>query len=366
VQQEPHYTDVPVPRVTLPLAAEVAIDDALLAWMGVTLPMRDFREVARVRKEVHEARELFRDRGWLEKPADYHQRPPELSERDVRLRPLSLRGLGYEHLRFESGYEPHPDEPGRGRWLSYAPNRTAHAWVLRHAGEARPWLVCVHGYQMGAPAIDLRAFRTAHLHYRLGLNVALPVLPLHGPRKIGRMSGDGFLSANFLDTVHAEAQAMWDLRRLLSWIRAQGAPQVGAHGLSLGGYNTALLASLDAELACAIPGIPATDFTRLTWRHGPPLHLRYAEHEGLVHDEAAEVLQVISPLTLEPLVPKERRYLFAATSDLLVPPDQVRDLWRHWGRPRIVWYPGGHVTFRLHDEVDSLFHDALRESGLVA
>jgi hypothetical protein len=73
---------------------------------------------------------------------------------------------------------------------------------------------------------------------------------------------------------------------------------------------------------------------------------------------------VVSPLALEPLVPKERRYLFGAISDLLVPADQVRDLWRHWDRPRIVWYQGSHVTFRAHPEVDALFDDALRESGL--
>ena len=30
----------------------------------------------------------------------------------------------------------------------------------------------------------------------------------------------------------------------------------------------------------------------------------------------------------------------AASRDRLVPPEQVRDLWRHWEQPRIEWYPG--------------------------
>ena len=127
-----------------------------------------------------------------------------------------------------------------------------------------------------------------------------------------------------------------------------------------------LLACLDDDLACAIPGIPATDFARLTWRHGPPLHLKYAEHHGLVHDETAELMQVVSPLVLEPQVPKERRYIFAAASDLLVPPDQVRDLWRHWDRPRIEWFQGAHLTFGFHPRVERLLADAFRESGLAA
>jgi hypothetical protein len=50
----------------------------------------------------------------------------------------------------------------------------------------------------------------------------------------------------------------------------------------------------------------------------------------------------------------------------MVPPDQVRDLWRQWERPRIEWYQGGHLTFRLHRRVRMLIDDALRECGLVA
>src|SRR5690606_6600666 len=128
----------------------------------------------------------------------------------------------------ESGYEPHDGEPGRERWLSYAPCRTGHAWVLRHReattanGEPRPWLVCIHGYQMGTPIVDFGAFRPAWLARRLGLNLVLPVLPIHGPRRIRRVSGDGFLAGELLDTVHALAQAAWDLRRIVSWVRAQG------------------------------------------------------------------------------------------------------------------------------------------------
>ena len=56
--------------------------------------------------------------------------------------------------------------------------------------------------------------------------------------------------------------------------------------------------------------------------------------------------------------------LFAGVADRLVPPDQPRDLWRHWGRPRIVWYQGGHLTFWLHREVRALVGEALRSGGL--
>ncbi|MDJ0865548.1 MAG: alpha/beta hydrolase, partial [Myxococcota bacterium] len=244
------------------------------------------------------------------------------------------------------------------------PCRTAHAWVLRHRGPERPWLLCINGYQMGTPLVDFGAFRPEWLHHRLGMNLAIGVLPMHGPRRIRRVSGDGFLAGDLLDTVHGFAQTAWDLRRLLSWVRAQGATRVGVHGLSLGGYSTALLASLADDLACAIPGIPATDFARLSWRHGPQRELRRAEELGLGLGETRELKRVVSPLALTPKVPVERRYIYGGSSDLLVPPDQVRDLWRHWERPKICWYPGAHVTFGFHPQVRRFVQDALRESEL--
>lgn len=363
VWQEPHEDEVPLPETSLRLAVEVAVDEAVLASMALRQPMLSLSLHERIQEEVHAARLLFRAHGWLENPMAYHETPPALDAPSARA--CRAGSLAYEHVSFESGYEPRADEPGRVRWLSYTKNRTAHAWVMRHPGPPRPWLVCIHGYEMGVPRFDLRAFDAHILHHRYGLNLVLPILPLHGPRKIGLQSGGGYLTGNFLDTVHAEAQAMWDIRRLLTWIRAQGGEQIGVYGLSLGGYNTALLASLEDGFACAIAGIPATDFIQLTFRHGPPLQVRFAERHGFVHDEVAEVLSVVSPMVVQPRLPVERRYLFAAVADRIVPAEHPRNLWRHWGKPRMVWYQGGHLTFRAHRGVAGIVEDALRESGLV-
>lgn len=352
--------DVPAVALNVGLAAKVAIDEAVLGTMVLRMrpPAQPTRHLSA--EEVRRAQALFAERGWLEKPESFHTDPPPLDSPD--LAPAHVRGIAYEHLSFESGFEPHADTPGRERWLDYASNRTAHAWVLRHSGPARPWLVCIHGYGMGSPFVDLGAFDPALLHRRLGLNLILPVLPLHGPRKIGRSSGTGFIAGFEFDTVHAEAQAMWDVRRILSWVRAQGAPAVGAYGLSLGGYTTALLACLDADLACAIPGIPAADFGRLQRRFATPMLLREAEAIGLGWDDIEAVLRVVSPLALEPLTPHDRRFLFAGTADRLVPPDQVRDLWIHWDRPRIVWYQGSHLSIAREPAVRALLREALETS----
>ena len=323
---------------------EVALDEALLGTMVTTLPMPEVGDSARLVAELDEARVLFRDRGWLKDPVAYHRAPlpPEPELREAR-----VRGLRYEHARFESGYQPWEEEPGRERWLSRVANRTAHAWVMRHAEPERPWLVCVHGYQMGMPLVDTAAFDAGRLHRERGLNLLLPVLPLHGPRKTGRISGVGYLGGDFLDTVHAAAQAIWDLRRWVGWIRAQGGRRIGAYGLSLGGYTVSTLAAFE-PLERVVAGIPAADFARLVYAHAPADRLREEERAGLEREAVEEVLRVVSPLELEPLVPRSERAIFAGVADRLVPADQVRDLWRHWGRPEIGWYPGAHVGFGRH------------------
>jgi len=362
LRETPGAPGVTQPEPSLRLSAEIAADDAMLALFDFALPQPSDAEARRHVQELAEAEELFAARGWLEKPASFHATPAAFDA--VASKRRRFARADFEHLRSESGYAPHPDEPGRERWLRYAPTRDAHAWLLRGADPGRPWLVCIHGYRMGHAPIDLTAFRAAQLRDRLGLNVLLPVLPLHGPRRIGRLSGDGFFGADVLDMVHAEAQAMWDLRRWLGWIRAQGGTKIGAYGLSLGGYNAALLAGLDDELACVVAGIPATDLAALVWEHAPAHVLHTAEARGLDRERAERVLRVVSPLALAPLVPAERRWIFAGSADQLVPAAHVQRLAQHWGAPRTHWYEGAHLSFGAHGGVARHLAEALHGAGL--
>jgi hypothetical protein len=237
---------------------------------------------------------------------------------------------------------------------------------MRHPGPDRPWLVCVPGYRMGHPAVDFAGFRARWLYRELGLNVAIPVMPLHGPRRIGRRGGDGYLSGDFLDTIHAQSQAIWDIRRLIAWLREEGAPRVGVQGVSLGGYTTALLASLEEDLDCAIAGIPAVDFLRLARSHAPAILLRVARAMGIRFDRIELLLRVISPLAHTPRVPRTRRYLYAGVADRLAPPDHALDLWNHWDRPRFEWYHGSHVSFLWERGVRDLLEEALTDSGMTS
>lgn len=355
---EPDCDEVPAYPPTLRYAAKAASDEALIFLMFTAAKRAGRDEQRRAAAELAEAHALFESRGWLADPVTFHQTPPAPTSVDVRAR--TARGIAHEHIRFDSGYAPDPAVPGTERWLGFQANRTAHAWVLRHGGDPRPWILCVHGYGMGTGGVDLWAFEVEWLHRYLGLNVALPVLPMHGPRAPGRRSGAEFFGTSLLNCVHAEAQAMWDLRRLLAWIRGQGGTRVGAYGLSLGGYTTALLAALEADLACVIAGIPAADFLRGAMRVMTGLDALWLQRLGVNLEKAREVLRPISPLALEPKVPKERRYILAATGDRLVTPDQVRDLWMHWDRPRIAWSAASHLSALRAPEPRALLREALQ------
>lgn len=362
------HQDIPAPGVPAPelgvgLAAKVAIDEALLAYFVASANMPTGARVLEDATEVADMRAVLDKQGWLRNPGEIHRTP--VAPDKFELTPRKAGGQHFEHLRFDSGFEPHGNLPGAQRWQAQVNNRGMHAWVFQHAGPPRPWLMGIHGYRMGLPFMDFSLFDIEYLHRRLGLNLVLPILPLHGPRRAFKRSGSGFLDGNIVDMLHAETQAAWDLRRVLAWLRKhQSAPAVGVMGFSLGGYNTALLAGLDGDLACAIAGIPLTDMGGAVWRHMPELQRRQLQAQGLGLAQIQRVLTPVSPLALPPLVAPERRYIFAATGDQLVPTDQPQRLWTHWEEPEICWYHGSHLSVRREHSVRRFVASALANSRL--
>ena len=344
------------------LALGALADESLLSAARLVRRPLAPEQYGRIRAEVAEAIELYGRRGWLDDPSAYFPSPPPAEPRISRTRLLG--GLRFEKFEFDSDYDPDPDEPGRARWLAHGANRTAHAWVLRHR-TPRPWLVGLHGAGMGYPRTDLFAFQAAWLHHALGLNLAFPIMPLHGPRRSGRLPGVGFPNDDLLDTVHGVAQAVWDTRRLVGWIRLHDHDEVGVFGLSLGGYTAAVVAGTERDLSCVIAGVPAADFAELFERHAPAAFRRLPEFAELAAG-ARVVHRVVSPLALPPRVARDRRFIFAGLADRLVHPNrQVRALWEHWQQPSIHWFEGSHIGFLWSGAVRDFVHRALAASGMV-
>jgi len=227
----------------------------------------------------------------------------------------------------------------------------------------RSWLVCAHGLGMGGNgAVDLRAFRAPQLARR-GINVVAPVLPLHGPRASGRVRGEDLMTIDMVDSLHGVAQATWDLRRIIRWLRhSEGAEQIGIMGYSLGGLVAALVASLEDDLACVVSGIPVVDLPHLFRRHSPPHIARMADDYGVLGPAADDVHRVISPLAMRCRVPFDRRFIFAGLADRMSTFGHARRLWLHWGQPAWATYAGGHVGFYWSGAVKRFVDDALARS----
>ncbi len=359
----PQVAGVAEPEADLPTAIRIGTDQALLGWFKILMqpPRQDDR--LGVLEEL---------RAWdqvLGNPISgalldsFHVRPPDLLR--VESRQKSLFGQRYRHIHWDSDL-PASDLPGAARWAEHARNRRAHAWVLEHPGKPRPWLLTIHGYRMGNPLMDLRAFEPHFLHQKLGLNIASVVLPLHGPRRNGVFSGGGYLEGDFSGFIHAQRQAIWDIRRLLSWIRLnRHAPAVGAYGISLGGYNASLLAGIDEELACVIAGIPVFDMALTMWRHMPAEERQQLECEGVHLGLLRQVFAPVSPGCFGARLSPDRLGIFAGTADTLVWPDQPQALAAHWGCRAPYWYSGAHLSFAGTPAQQECLRDTLARGKLL-
>ena len=134
--------------------------------------------------------------------------------------------------------------------------------------------------------------------------------------------------------------------------------------MSMGGFHTALLAALDDDFACAVAGIPVADQAALVWHHSAPAVLNGLRAAGLDVERVRTLLQVVSPLRLDPLLPRERRFIYAGVADRFVPAADVLQLWEHWERPEIQWYPGAHLSFPWHPSVADFLARAVRATLL--
>ena len=241
-------------------------------------------------------------------------------------------------VRWKSGYAPLADEPDVLERLARArENDWGHARLFLHR-EPRPTAILIHGYLGGAYGVEERAWPVRWLFEQLGLDLAIPVLPFHGPR--GKGTRPMFPAGDPRINLEGFRQAVWDLISLRRALVERGAPAVGMMGMSLGGYTTALALTGDAELAFGIPFIPLAsiaDFARDGGRlNGDPAE-QAAQHAALEHAHAP-----VSPLSRPALGADAAIRIVGARSDRITPVSHARRLAEHFDAELTTFY-GGHL-----------------------
>lgn len=295
-------------------------------------------------------------RGVFAAPETYHRAPSAPTIEAVTRRVGRTR---FGHATYPSPYRPEPDVPGALRFDAEAGNDVVHAWLLRQRVRA-PWIVCLHGAGMGDPLADMVAFRAARLH-RSGFNVAIPVLPHHGPRGAGRFQV-AFPGEDPTKNFHAAAQAVADVRALLAYIESCHERSV-LFGISLGAYVAGAVAALEPNLAGVIVGVPVVDIANLMRTHAPPRFIRHPAFEQFCAI-AAKLDAVTSPLGLPAPDESLPKRIWAGRADRLVRPTEVERLAAHWSGTEVCWYSGGHMGFLTARSVHNYIAQSLVDANV--
>jgi pimeloyl-ACP methyl ester carboxylesterase len=225
-------------------------------------------------------------------------------------------------------------------------NMRAIAQYWRHDDGPRPTICVIHGF-MADPYWLNRMFFALPWFYAQGYDILLYTLPHHGKRqaRFSPFSGHGLFASGLSHINESMAHAVHDFRIFMDYLESRGVDKIGVTGISLGGYTSALLASVEERLHFAIPNVPVVSLPDLVLEWFPlniPLKM-LLKASGTSIREARHMLAVHAPLTYQPLIPKERLMVIAGAGDRLAPPKHARLLWDHWDRCRIHWFPGNHL-----------------------
>ena len=265
---------------------------------------------------------------------------PPHALRMVSRRKRRIEGGAVISRRIESDYTPYTAGiPG-----SLGPILIEH-WV-HQSTRPRGTVLALHGFTMGNPRLDSFVM-LANQWYRSGLDVALLTLPHHGARTppAARFSGEHFAVPHVARLSEAVREAVYEVRQLVAWLRAESGAPVGLLGLSLGGYLAALAAGLIDDLDFVIPMVPPVCIGDLAWRFFTQTrHYRTGGGAALSQQELRRAFRIHSPLAHPLRIAPERVMIVAGRGDRIVPPEHPAALWSHWGEPRIHWFSGSHLT----------------------
>ena len=271
--------------------------------------------------------------------------PPRVSSRPANPVAEWFAHGSVHDIRFKSSFEA-VNPAVRERRLGYSRNNVVHAQHWRHDDGPHPTLCLIHGF-MGSAYLFNGLFFSLPWFYRAGYDVLLYTLPFHGRRaeKYSPYSGYGFFADGFAGFAESMAQAVHDFRSVMDYLEYTGVDRIALTGMSLGGYTSALIASVDDRIQAVIPNVPVvTPESQFDDWFPANLLVKLGNRvSGSDRELRAAASRYHSPLNYAPLVPKDRQLIITGLGDRLAPPEQAEALWRHWDRCAFHWFPGNHI-----------------------
>lgn len=344
-----------IPSLRTSLAPRQSPRDVLVTGLAAAADRAVMRTVALVVERrilprdvdldmLRESMQAMLDSGLADAPAEFFALPASTAARatrsSVRRR---LEGGRVFDRRIAVDYREHP----LLRRYSGGSATEIHLQHWMHEQEEpRGTMVILHGFAMGWPAID-GFVQSAALWYERGLDVVLLTLPDHGPRRPegAVFSGQNFTVPHAMRLAAAVRQAVFEVLSVVAWLRGRSSRPVGLMGMSLGGYLTSVAAGLSSDLDFAVPIVPPACIGDLAWRVYRDTGHHRAGPDAIVNEaNMRAAFYLHSPLAHPLRLPRERAFIVAGAGDRIVPPEHPTALWRHWGRPEILWLRGSHMA----------------------
>jgi pimeloyl-ACP methyl ester carboxylesterase len=281
-------------------------------------------------------------------PAKSFPAPAQLPH--VRSRPASpltewIANGTVDNIAFRSSFTA-INPAMRKQWSAFTSNNIVRAQHWRHDDGPRPTLCVIHGF-MGSSYLLNGLFFSLPWYYRSGYDVLLYTLPFHGRRaeKFSPFSGFGYFASGLSGFAESMAQAVHDFRSIVDYLRHTGVQRVALTGISLGGYTSALLATVEDRLEAVIPNCPVVTPVKLfdEWFPANTLVRLGLRLTNINRDELNAGMSYHCPLNYLPVIPKDRRMIITGLGDRMAPPDQAVMLWEHWNHCALHWFPGSHV-----------------------
>lgn len=210
------------------------------------------------------------------------------------------------------------------------------------AGSQRSLMICLHGYFGGNLDLEERTWPLA-LFAEYGFDVVIMVLPFHGPRKERhrRFAAPRFPSADPRFTIEAFRQTVFDYQTLKGAMTRRGYNNICVSGMSLGGFASTLIHSLDPTQALVMPIIPLGNLVDLPLRQG---RLAKDPAESAVQEDCLRNLfRLVDPLGYQPPVgSSEQVHVMAGEADGITGLVHAHKLQQHFGC-QLHLFQGGHL-----------------------
>jgi len=231
------------------------------------------------------------------------------------------------------------------KYWDYHPHKNIKFELWQHDGAARPTYIFMHGYNADGFNINHIIFSAKKL-YRDGFNICFLVLPFHNGKLSLKTSVWNFFDHGPAYSSEVFANAVSNCRSLITYLLEQKvASKIGIGGISLGGFVSSLVLSVDERVESAIllaPVYNAPDIF-MDWFPLKGLFTKILGEENINFSEFRHAYALCNALTFKPKMNTQNIVILSGTFDIIAMPKHVRLLGEHWNQCDIYWLDYSHV-----------------------